>query len=130
MRNIVIAVGAIIVLVLVGLGVKYGWQAVHSSSSSDAAYDQLTTTGVLSGSARDDFIAQGVQGCEAKRPDSVSADAFKQYCVCAMNKAADLITSDEARAVQATGNMPDTLATKMQEPVKQCLKAAGLLPAQ
>ncbi len=128
MRNIVIAAVAIVVLVLVGLGIKYGWQAGHGSS--DAAYDQLTTTGVLTGSARDDFIAQGVQGCETKRPDSVSADAFKQYCVCAMNKAADLITADEARAVQATGNMPGSLAAKMQEPVKQCLKAAGLLPAQ
>ncbi len=128
MRNIVIAVAAVIVLVLVGLGIKYGWQAIHGSG--DAAYDQLTTTGVLSGSARDDFIAQGVQGCETKRPDSVSADAFKQYCVCAMSKAADLITADEAKAVQVTGNMPDTLAAKMQEPVKQCLKAAGLLPAQ
>ena len=45
-------------------------------------------------------------------------------------RAADLITPDEARAVQVTGKMPDSLAAKMQEPVKQCLKAAGLLPAQ
>jgi hypothetical protein len=128
MRNVLIVVAAIAGLVVIGLGVKYGWQA--ASSGSDAAYDQLQATGKLTGAPRDEFIAQSVAGCEKKRPDTISADLFKQFCVCASQKAADLITPAEAKVVNDTSVMPDSLVNKLQEPIKQCLKAGGLQPAQ
>ena len=128
MRNVVIVIAAIAGLVVIGLAVKYGWPAV--TRSADPAYDQLQATGTLTGPARDAFVAQSVDGCDKKRPDTVSADAFKQFCVCASQKAADLITAPEAKVVNDTGVMPDSLVNKLQDPIKQCLKAAGLQPAQ
>ena len=125
MRNIVI-VGAVIVgLVLVGFGVKYGWDLV-----SNRAVDSAMQSGKMEGAFRDNFITSSVNACVTKRPDTIDPGKFRQACVCFSEKAADMITPDEAKAIGQTGIVPDSLQKSMQGPIKDCMKAAGLVPAQ
>jgi hypothetical protein len=125
MRKVLIGAAAIIGLILVGLG---AWRIF--GGGSDAAYEQLKASGTLTGPARDQFMADFIIGCDRKRPDAVSADAFKQFCTCSADKVADLITPAEAEAIKQTNAMPDSLLAKLKEPIKQCLQGAGLTPAQ
>jgi hypothetical protein len=117
MRNVIIAIAAIAGLVVMGIGVKYGW-------------DVLLQNGTLDSPARDQFVAQSVGACMKQKPDKVSQEAFRQYCTCASEKAFDLITPDEAKEINATNRMPDSLLNKLKDPMMKCLQSAGLLPAQ
>ncbi len=130
MRNIVIAIAVIAGLVVLGIGVKYGWDSLIHGPVGDAAIDEAMKNGKLEGPARDQFLAQSVGACVKQKPDTVSEEAFKNYCTCASQKAADLITPEEAKEINATGQMPDSLLNKLKDPMKQCLQSAGLLPAQ
>lgn len=124
MRNVVIVVAAIAGLVVVGLGIKMVWDRV--GGEGNGVPNQTTAAGMPAGPVRDAFIADGAVSCEAKRPDTVPADTFKQYCLCTMSKAADFVTFDEARALAAGASIPQDLVAKMSETIKQCRKTAGL----
>lgn len=117
MRNVIIAIAVIAGLVVIGIGVKYGW-------------DVLFQNGTPERPARDQFIAQSVGACMKQKPDKVAEEAFRQYCTCASEKAFDLITPDEAKEINATNRMPDSLLNKLKDPIKNCLQSAGLAPAQ
>lgn len=125
-RNIIILVAAVVVVAVLGV---VGWSALHGPAG-DAAIDEAMKNGKLEGPARDQFVAQSEGACIKQKPASLAEDKFKQYCTCASEKAADLITPDEAKEINTTGQMPDSLLNKLKDPIKQCLQSAGLLPAQ
>jgi hypothetical protein len=125
-RNIIILIAAVVVVAVLGV---VGWSTLRGPVV-DAAIDESMKNGKLEGPARDHFVADSVGACVRQRPTNVAEDKFKQYCTCASEKAADLITPDEAKEINATGQMPDSLLNKLKEPMKQCLQSAGLLPAQ
>ena len=125
MRNIVIAIAAVAGLVLVGVGAKYGWDLVRNG-----AVDTAMQSGKMEGEFRDNFIKASVNACVTKRPDTIDPEKFRQACVCVSEKAADMITPDEAKAIGQTGIVPDNLQKSLQGAIKDCRKSAGLVPAQ
>jgi uncharacterized membrane protein len=129
MRNLIIAIAVIAGLVLIGIGAKYGWDLVRRPIA-DAGIDAGMAGGKMNDAMRNAYIKSSTAACEKQRPATLSEDAFNRACVCISEKSADLITAQEARTINDTSEIPDSLKQKLQEPIKECAKEAGLVPAQ
>ena len=129
MRNLIIAVAVIGGLVLAGIGAKYGWDFLRRPAV-DADIDAHMKNGKMDDQMRADFIKSSTAACVKQRAPGVDEEKFKRVCVCYSDKAADLLTPEDAKAVGETGVVSDSLRAKLQEPIKQCMQSEGLVPAQ
>ena len=129
MRKVVIAAAMVAGLVLVGFGVKYGWNLMRHSVT-DASIDTHMPNGKMDAAMRDSFLKSFVAACSSPVPTGVDPEKFKQACVCISEKAADLVTPEEAKAANDFGTMPDAFGAKLQGPMKECARSVGLAPPQ
>jgi hypothetical protein len=129
MRNPIIAVVVIGGLVLAGIGIKYGWDVMRRPIV-DAGIETHMKNGTMDSEMRAAFIKGAVASCAKQRPPSVDEEKFNRVCVCYSEKAADLLTPEDAKAINETGRISDSLLARLQEPIKQCMQAEGLAPAQ
>lgn len=81
MRKVVIAVAVIAGLVLVGFGVKYGWQMMRKPVI-DASIDAHMPNGKMDPAMRAGFLKSFVAACSSEVPSGIDPDKFKQTCVC------------------------------------------------
>ena len=118
MRNAIIVLACVAGLALAGFILKYAidYYEIHKSMES----------GKLSGPNRDSFISSSIKSCEAQIPANVPKATAESYCTCVTYKAVDLISEDEMRSVYQTGQIPDSLAKKLEAPIKQCISDAKL----
>jgi hypothetical protein len=130
MRNLIIAATVAAGLVLVGIGVKYGWDYVRHPVV-DAGGDVQMKDVNLDVPIPNAFIKSFTASCFNHQPAGMDAEKFKQACACYFEKGTNLFTPEDANAVkEAGGNIPESVMAKLQEPIKQCMAAAGLKPAQ
>ena len=122
MRRVVIIVGVIVVAGFVIFG------AYHALLYWGAG--ELMKTGKLEGDSRTKFVDSTIKSCEAGFKDNYPRAGVESYCTCIANVAADIISPDEMKSLAVTGQVPDSLGKKLDQPIKQCLKSSGLAPAQ
>ena len=122
MRNVIIVLACVAGLALIGFVLKHAidYDEIHQAMES----------GKLSGPDRDAFISSSIKSCDAQISSSASKAAAESYCTCFTYKAVDLVSEDEMKSVYQTGQIPDSLAKKLEGPVKQCLSDAKLAPQQ